>query len=165
MAHGVLGHLTRPASLPPTAPLVKIDSAGTAAYHALSPPDARTLELLKMHNIKGFVHSARKVRAQDFWDFDYILAMDAENMQELRRRRRDILARLSRDGEGHRKGEPKARIQLFGEYGGWGSEEIEDPYYGSNEGFDVAFEQCVRMSKGWLKEVLGVDAATADLNL
>jgi len=49
--------------------------------------------------------------------------------------------------------------------GGWGSEEVEDPYYGSNEGFDVAFEQCVRMSKGWMKEVLGVDAITHDMNL
>jgi len=52
----------------------------------------------------------------------------------------------------------KAKVVLFGEFGGRGKEEVDDPYYGGAEGFEVAYEQCVRLSKAWLKDVTGVEA-------
>ena len=170
MAHGVLQYLTRPGALPAHLPPVRVDSAGTGAYHALSPPDTRTMELLRLHGIKGFVHSARKIRNQDFWDWDYLLCMDAENLADLKRKRKGIMDKLGKDATADPSGakekekrEPRARIQLFGEYGGNQTEIVEDPYYGSNEGFDVAWEQVVRMCRGWIQEVLGVEADTGEL--
>lgn len=46
-----------------------------------------------------------------------------------------------------------AKVMLFGEYAGAGRKEIvDDPYYGGEEGFEVAYEQCMRFAKNFLKE-------------
>lgn len=43
---------------------------------------------------------------------------------------------------------------LFGEYAGdKHAEEVQDPYYGDRNGFEVAYDQCVRFSKNFLKDV------------
>lgn len=50
----------------------------------------------------------------------------------------------------------KAKVMLFGEYSGTKRPEIvNDPYYGGNDGFKKAFEQCSRFSKNFIKDVLG----------
>jgi low molecular weight phosphotyrosine protein phosphatase len=54
----------------------KIDSCGTAGYHSGEQPDSRTVETLRKNGI-SINHRARQVRPQDFYEFDYILAMDA----------------------------------------------------------------------------------------
>ena len=42
---------------------------------------------------------------------------------------------------------------LFGEFSGKKkAEEIDDPYYGARDGFEIAYEQCTRFSKNFLKE-------------
>lgn len=47
----------------------------------------------------------------------------------------------------------KAKVMLFGEFSGrQRPEEINDPYYGARDGFDVAYEQCVRFSRNFLKQ-------------
>lgn len=49
-----------------------------------------------------------------------------------------------------------AKVMLFGEYSGTKRPEIvNDPYYGGDDGFKKAYEQCTRFSKNFLKEVLG----------
>lgn len=49
----------------------------------------------------------------------------------------------------------KAKVMLFGEFsGGKRAEVISDPYYGGDEGFAKAFEQCSRFSRNFVKEVL-----------
>jgi len=75
-----------------------------------------------------------KVRLTDFEEFDYIFAMDRSNLYDLQRLRR-------------RKPEGKANVMLFGEHSGGEVEVVEDPYYGGKEGFEVAYEQCMRFSK------------------
>lgn len=76
----------------------------------------------------------------DFEEFDYIFAMDRQNLKDLQR--------LQQAKPG------KAKVMLFGEYGGGKSaEEIDDPYYGARDGFEVAYEQAMRFSKNFLKEV------------
>lgn len=51
-----------------------------------------------------------------------------------------------------RRTEGKAKVMLFGEYAGGSSpEEVDDPYYGGNDGFKAAYEQCTRFSKNFLK--------------
>jgi low molecular weight phosphotyrosine protein phosphatase len=50
-----------------------------------------------------------------------------------------------------RKPAGKAKVMLFGEYSGGKVEVVEDPYYGGNEGFEVAYEQSMRFSNNFLK--------------
>jgi protein-tyrosine phosphatase len=64
---------------------VRIDSAGTAGYHEGHPPDARAAAAAAA---RGFLLDgirARRVVAEDFEAFDLILAMDEDNMVDLRR--------------------------------------------------------------------------------
>ena len=142
--------------------IARIDSAGTGAYHELSPPDPRTVATLKAHGITTYDHAARKVTAADFNDFDYILAMDRYNLRDLRDLRKRAVARgkvpsaaAAAAGEGGEKG----KVMLFGDFGTGREkgEEVGDPYYGGDEGFEVVFGQVGRFSRGFLNEVLGVD--------
>lgn len=49
-----------------------------------------------------------------------------------------------------RKPASKAKVMLFGEHSGGKAEAVEDPYYGGSEGFETAYEQCLRFSKNFL---------------
>lgn len=82
-----------------------------------------------------------KIAAADFDRFDYIFAMDRQNLNDLQTLQR-------------RKPGTKARLLLFGEYSGTGKTEIvRDPYYGGHDGFATAYEQVARFSKNFLKDV------------
>jgi low molecular weight phosphotyrosine protein phosphatase len=145
MAEGVFRSLTS-FNDPSTAhPLIaRIDSCGTGAYHAGDNPDPRTMSVLKSHGITDYKHKARKVRVpQDFEEFDYVLGMDGMNMQDLK----SMVRRKGVEGEG------KAKLSLFGDYGGRKGEEVEDPYYGGGKGFEVAFEQVERFGRGLLEVI------------
>ncbi|KAF2743751.1 low molecular weight phosphotyrosine protein phosphatase, partial [Sporormia fimetaria CBS 119925] len=141
------------ASLTTSHPLIStIDSCGTGAYHIGSPPDPRTMSTLRAHNITSYKHSARQFQTQDFSDFDYIFAMDEDNLEHLERlRKREVKKRgLSEEGVG--------KVMLFGVFGekkGKRGEEVVDPYYGEDDGFERAFEQAVRFSRGFLGELEG----------
>jgi len=47
----------------------------------------------------------------------------------------------------------KAKMGLFGDFGGRKGEEVEDPYYGGGKGFEVAFEQLERFGRGLLEVI------------
>jgi low molecular weight phosphotyrosine protein phosphatase len=141
MAEGVFRSLTS-FNDPSTAHTLisRIDSCGTGAYHAGDNPDPRTMSVLKSHGITDYKHKARKVRVpQDFEEFDYVLAMDGMNMQDLK----SMVKRKGCD-------QGKAKVSLFGDFGGRKGEEVQDPYYGGGKGFEVAFEQLERFGKGLL---------------
>jgi len=58
------------------------------------------------------------------------------------------------DMKRRRKPNSKAKVMLFGEYSGTGKAEvIQDPYYGGRSGFEKAYEQAVRFSINFLKDV------------
>ena len=106
---------------------------------------------LEAHGIQNFDHAARQVLNRDFEAFDYILAMDGDNLKDLRRKCRRL-----KKGDNTEK-----RIALFGDFDYVDQvkgEDIEDPYYGGDYGFEIAYDQCVRFSRGWLRDVLGVEA-------
>jgi low molecular weight phosphotyrosine protein phosphatase len=132
----------------------EIDSAGTGAYHTGSTPDSRTMRTLKANGVNRYKHAARKVATEDFEKFDWIFAMDAENLENL-----ESLRDRVRRKQGKKEGDGKtANIMLFGEFGGKRGEQIDDPYYGGDNGFDIVYEQCVRFSKGFLKHLGGETA-------
>ncbi|KAL4881097.1 phosphotyrosine protein phosphatase I superfamily [Aspergillus karnatakaensis] len=171
MAHGVFQNVAS------AHPLInKIDSAGTGAYHAGEPSDSRTMSTLRRHNIRNFNHLARKVTLEDFIQFDYLIAMDQYNLEDLLELRSSILstnskttARVAR-GKGTRAasaasitasveaGAKVAEVRLFGDYGAGGvlhekaggGEIVQDPYYGGANGFEEVYQQVVRFSKNFL---------------
>lgn len=146
MAEGVFRHLTNH-TRPNAHPLVKaIDSCGTGAYHVGEAPDPRTVSVLADHGItpKFYAHQARKFRNQDFADFDYIFAMDDDNKRHL------DAARKRMTTSGGLSDRDAAQVMLFGEWGGKGHEEVGDPYYGARNGFEVAYEQVDRFSRGFV---------------
>lgn len=133
-------------------PLIKnVDSCGTGAYHVGEPPDPRTMSVLADHGVSrsAYKHAARKFDSSDFKHFDYIFAMDEDNKDHLDRAR----SRLIKKGD--LEDEQAGKVMLFGTYGGKGDEEVIDPYYGARNGFQVAHEQMVRFSTGFLKELEG----------
>lgn len=98
------------------------DSAGTAGYHIGEPPDARAIRHARArgYDISGL--RARQVQREDFCRFDLLLAMDEENLDNLR-----AIA----------PGGLEQRARLFLEW----CEEVDspivpDPYYGGAEHFD-----------------------------
>ncbi|EED18863.1 low molecular weight phosphotyrosine protein phosphatase, putative [Talaromyces stipitatus ATCC 10500] len=142
----------------------EIDSAGTGAYHTGDSPDYRTMATLKQHNITNYNHAARKVNKDDFRRFDYILAMDEYNLKDLLRLRDNIISQSART-KAHTNTistectTPKiAEVRLFGDFNPdgtvnkkvGGGQEIEDPYYGGINGFEIAYEQAMKFSKGFL---------------
>jgi len=127
----------------------QVDSCGTGAYHELDPPDSRTMETLRRNGITDYDHAARKVTKEDFNNFDYMFAMDSSNLTNLQRMQRSI----------EKKGQKtRAHVVLFGEFNEDGAEEVVDPYYGADNGFDTVFEQVKRFSTRFLKS-LEEDAA------
>ena len=150
MAEAVFQNQVRKTTSSPK--ILHVDSAGTSSYNIGNDPDSRTMAILEDNGIMDYSHAARKVRSSDFTKFDYILAMDKDNIWDLRRLRQRLTANGGAAGS--------ATIALFGDYGGTKGEEVLDPYYGALDGFELAYEQMVRFSNGFLKQVLGADVET-----
>ena len=144
MAEAVFRSLTKNRS-----GIAEVDSAGTGAYHAGDPPDPRTMGTLRTNNIDDYDHEARKIRSSDFIDFDYVLAMDKENLSDLK----SLKARLTTKNPSL-ENTGKGNVMLFGDFGGKKGEQVGDPYYGAKNGFAIAYEQMVRFSNGFITEIL-----------
>lgn len=133
-------------------PLISnIDSCGTGAYHEGDSPDPRTMSVLADHGVtrSSYSHAARKFRNSDFTTFDYIFAMDDDNKDYLDRARNRLIKKGDVDEDS------AGKVMLFGVWGGKGEEEVIDPYYGARNGFEVAHEQMVRFSTGFLRMLQG----------
>ncbi|KAF2732887.1 phosphotyrosine protein phosphatases I [Polyplosphaeria fusca] len=131
--------------------IASIDSCGTGAYHVGDGPDPRTMATLADNGITNYRHRARKFQTKDFVGFDYILAMDDDNLDHLQRLRAREVKRLG-DEEG------VGKVMLFGDFGGkkrrsGRGEEVQDPYYGGNDGFVVAYEQSVKFTKAFMQNL------------
>ncbi|KAF3479909.1 uncharacterized protein GIQ15_06885 [Arthroderma uncinatum] len=141
MAEAVFRHITSSNSSSIT--FSTLDSAGTCAAHLGDAPDPRTMSTLKKHGITSFTHAARRVKSSDFTDFDYIIAMDRENLDSLLHSQSRV------------KGEKLAEVRMFGDFDGdvdgkGESEEVPDPYYGGRDGFDHVYEMVTRLSSGFM---------------
>jgi protein-tyrosine phosphatase len=125
---------------------IVVDSAGTGAWHVGSPPDARAAEAARARGV-ALAGTARQVRPQDFEDFDYLVAMDGENVRALR-----SLAQ----GEDER-----SKVRLLREFDpasadgaeGAGDLDVPDPYYGGADGFDEVFELVRAACAGLLEQL------------
>jgi protein-tyrosine phosphatase len=115
---------------------IEIDSAGTAGYHIGDPPDRRSQEAARRRGYDMSDLRARTVVPEDFERFDFILAMDRENLSTLRR-----------------SAPPAARerIRLFLEFVPEAdTAEVPDPYYGGANGFEQVLDLVEAASRALL---------------
>lgn len=129
-AHGVFEALVKAEGLDDK---VYVDSAGTAAWHIGKSPDNRSQEAAKLRGVDLSYIRARQVEANDLDEFDYILAMDKSNRENLL----DLSTQSNRQ-----------KVSLFLDYAQHHAEdEVPDPYYGGAKGFstvlDLVEDACV----------------------
>lgn len=136
MAEGIFRDLIEREGL---ADQVMVDSAGTHGYHIGDPPDRRAQAIMARRGAPIGDLKGRQVRVNDLDDFDYILAMDQENLDNLRKLRAT---------ESHR-----ARLFLDFSLGSNRPREVPDPYYGGDEGFEAVYDLLLEAAHGLLADI------------
>jgi low molecular weight protein-tyrosine phosphatase len=115
---------------------LEVDSAGTHAYHAGSPPDERSIAAARRRGIDMSALRARVVEAADFDRFDLVLAMDTS-----------VYERLKRIAPRHHAG----RVRLFLDYAPQlERRDVPDPYYGGATGFEDVLDLVEEGARGLL---------------
>lgn len=105
---------------------MEVDSAGTSGFHSGEGPDLRTIANAGKHGIDLSMLRARQFEVSDFEYFDRIFVMDKNNLSnvlqiapnEKSKRKVDLLLNLISPGE---------------------NQEVPDPYYGGERGFELVF--------------------------
>lgn len=120
--------------------LVEVDSAGTSAYHEGDTPDSRSISAARA---RGIVVGgrARQFRTADFDRFDYVLAMDERNLQDLEA--------MYPEGAKTRP----VMLLSFDPLSPPGAG-VPDPYYGGKGGFEHVLDLCERACAGLLEHIL-----------
>jgi len=122
-AEGVFRHKVSAAGLDDR---IHIDSAGTHAYHVGEPPDGRAQQAALQRGFDLSEQRARRVEPGDFDRFDYVIAMDMSNQDDL----------LSVCPSGL-----EDKIHLFLNFASsTGAREVPDPYYGGGGGFETVLD-------------------------
>jgi protein-tyrosine phosphatase len=103
----------------------RIDSAGTGAYHINEPPHKVMQQIARDNGVEMGHLRARQAIVDDFYTFDYIVAMDDDNYS-------DLMGIKPLDGT--------AKLVTLLEYGEQGIRNVPDPYYGGAGGFIDCFE-------------------------
>ena len=103
---------------------MEIDSAGTIGYHTGKPADHRMRKAALNRGVE-LLSQSRKITIEDLHSFDLVIAMDRENLADLRQM----------------TSEPTAEIKLLSDFLGddWPFD-VPDPYYGGDEGFEYVLD-------------------------
>jgi protein-tyrosine phosphatase len=116
-----------------------IDSAGTGNWHVGKAPDARSTQYAAKRGYDLSSQRARQVAAEDFARFDHILAMDHDNLANLK---------------AACPPEHRHKLGLFMQYAERSrSDVVPDPYYGNGEGFDLVLDYVEDASDGLLNHL------------
>jgi len=141
LAEGVFVHLVAEAGLTDR---FEIDSAGTGAWHVGEAADARARMVASRHGVE-LVSSARQITEADVLRFDYLIAMDRENLRNIKR---------MADAAGS-----EAHVHLLREFDpatNGDADEVPDPYYGGASGFETVYEMVNRSCQGLLERIRSV---------
>jgi protein-tyrosine phosphatase len=130
MAQGVLNQIASTEGLN-----IVIDSAGTAGYHIDEKPDDRSIIVAKKFGVDITNQRARKFKLEDFEMFDLILVMDRQNLK-------DVLQLAP-----NTKAEEKVKLYRFD------SLDVDDPYYGGEEGFTKMYHVLREHAMLWIDYV------------
>lgn len=104
-----------------------VDSAGTGGWHQGEPPDRRAQAVARRHGVEIGGYRARQVEPEDFRRFSHIVALDRDNLANLRRLRPE--------------GAPAELSLLLDHVAGRRGQSVADPYYGDDAGFEVTWEE------------------------
>lgn len=135
-AEGIFRHLVGQQGL---SERIITDSAGTHDYHVGAAPDARAQAAAarRGYDLSGL--RARQVEPGDFSRYDYVLAMDNNNLSLLRR-----------SCPAHYR----ERLQLFLEYAqDVDLREVPDPYYGGEQCFEAVLDLAENAAAGLLRHI------------
>jgi protein-tyrosine phosphatase len=139
-AEVVLRHVCEEQNLP-----IYVDSAGTSNYHPNKAPDERSQKHAKKRGYDLSSLRARQLRFDDFVEFDLILAMDQENLENI-----NLLKSQALNAYGDHQ--IRAKIALMSEHDlRYPKQEVPDPYYGGEQGFERVLDQCESSSTAWAK--------------
>lgn len=116
----------------------QIDSAGTGNHHIGEPPDPRACRIASQRGYDLTRLRARQVNKNDFAQFDYVLAMDIENMR--------ALVHLCPREHGH-------KVRLLTDFCSAGTCTIPDPYSGGPEGFVHMLDLVEDAARGFLRHI------------
>ncbi|BCA27789.1 low molecular weight protein-tyrosine-phosphatase [Metapseudomonas otitidis] len=133
-AEGVLRGKLEQAGL---AERVEVDSAGTAGWHIGKAPDPRTCQAAAKRGYDLSALRARQVSAEDFQRFDLVLAMDHSNLRDLK---------ALHAGRGNAPDLFLRRYDLA-------TEEVPDPYYGGEDGFETVLDLVEQACDGLIAEI------------
>ena len=135
-AEGALRHFAKARGL---ADRVRIASAGTHNYHVGEAPDPRTVEHASKRGYDLSTQRATQVAERHFEEFDYILAMDRGHLR--------VLKQMQPQGS-------RAKLGLFLEASGqWKDEDVPDPYYGGDAGFEQVLDMVEEAGQRWLDRI------------
>lgn len=119
--------------------LVEIDSAGTHAYHVGEPPDSRAQKSASQRGVSLQHIQARRAVENDFYEFDYVLAMDRDNLKGL-----EAIYPYGAKGKPH----------LFLSYApNLEFDEVPDPYYGGPTGFERVLDMVEEATEGLIQDI------------
>jgi protein-tyrosine phosphatase len=121
---------------------VEVDSAGTGSWHIGNPPDHRATEAAASRGVE-LGGAARQVSQADLEAFDWVIAMDRENLEDLR------ALRTGAEGEA----EPALLRSFDPDAVAAGDLDVPDPYYGGSEGFEIVLDVVERGCDGLLAEI------------
>ena len=136
-AQGVFEKLLRDKGL---SHLYEVDSAGTHSYHVGSPPDSRSISYAQKRGVDLTLQHARQAKSRDFERFDYIIAMDDDNFENLKK--------ICPNPHLEKK---LFTMMYFSDNKNYS--EIPDPYYGGAGGFDLVLDLLEGACKGLLKDI------------
>ena len=118
----------------------EIDSAGTHAYHIGNSPDSRSQKTARKYGVDLSNLRARQVHESDFYYFDYIIAMDTDNIEILK----SICPTDS-----------QSQIKLLLDYlPDNGFQSVPDPYFAGkfDEVFEMIYEACSSFLESLVKK-------------
>ena len=118
---------------------IEADSAGTGDWHLGYPPDPRAVAVAKKNGLDITGLRARLVSPEDFRKFDYVVALDAQNLADLR-------AMQPADG--------KAELSMLMDYvEGRAGQAVSDPYQDDVEQFDKTWADVTAGAQALAKRI------------
>ncbi|VVN45878.1 Low molecular weight protein-tyrosine-phosphatase YfkJ [Pseudomonas fluorescens] len=136
-AEGVLRHKLREAGL---ADQVEVASAGTGDWHVGGPPDERSQAAARLRGYDLSAQRAQQVTRADFATYDLILAMDSNNLRNLK---------ALQPVRG------KAELDLFLRRYESDIDDVPDPYHDSDQGFEYVLDLIERAADLLVIELKG----------
>ncbi|QLQ09390.1 MAG: low molecular weight phosphotyrosine protein phosphatase [Nocardioidaceae bacterium] len=115
-----------------------ITSAGTASWHVGKPMDHRSARTLSEHGYDPSRHRAQQFDPDWYDTHDLVLAMDSDNLADLRAL------------PGGNQAYDRATLRRYRDFDPTGAGDVPDPYYGDADGFEAVLAMVERTTDALL---------------